>query len=37
VRALVQQRAGEPPPPIARLSGEDAAELHAILRRALDG
>jgi DNA-binding MarR family transcriptional regulator len=37
VRTLLQQRAGEPPPPIAGLSDEDAAALHAILRRALDG
>jgi MarR family transcriptional regulator, organic hydroperoxide resistance regulator len=37
LRKLVQQRAGEPPPPIAALSDEDAAALRDILRRALDG
>ena len=36
LRAVVQQRMGEPPPPLKRLSDEDAATLRDILQRALD-
>jgi len=36
VRAEVQQRAGQPPPELARLSEEDASALAALLRKALD-
>jgi MarR family transcriptional regulator, organic hydroperoxide resistance regulator len=37
VRALVQQRAGRPPPELAGLSEDDAAALRDILRRAVAG
>ena len=37
VKAEVRQRAGTPPPEIARLSDDDAEQLRAILERALDG
>jgi DNA-binding MarR family transcriptional regulator len=36
VRDQVRRRAGTPPPPIAALSEEDAAQLRDILQRALD-
>jgi DNA-binding MarR family transcriptional regulator len=37
IRAEVERRAGQPPPELAALSGQDAAALRDILRRALDG
>jgi DNA-binding MarR family transcriptional regulator len=36
VRGVVQLRMSEPPPPLARLSEEDAVALRGILQRALD-
>jgi DNA-binding MarR family transcriptional regulator len=36
LRGVVQQRLSEPPPPLARLSDEDAATLRDILQRALE-
>ena len=36
LRGVVQQRMSEPPPPLKRLSDEDAATLRDILQRALD-
>ena len=36
VRAEVERRAGQPPDPLAALSGEDAAALRDILRRGLE-
>src|SRR5215211_1346127 len=37
VRHEVELRMGVPPPPLARLSDEDAATLRDLLQRALDG
>ena len=36
LRREVERRMSVPPPPLANLSDEDAATLHAILKRALD-
>jgi DNA-binding MarR family transcriptional regulator len=36
MRGVVQQRMSDPPPPLKRLSEEDAAALRDILQRALD-